>query len=248
MRSYNRRCTATSINIDERMPPRKKKNPSTRIFFTSDLWLGRNNAIDLFNRPFANVNEMDKTIIENWNTTVGDDDLVFVLGNIAYDAPKIQNTLSDLRGTKILMLSELDKMSLRVDDAYLDEITMLYEIFMASDPTKFTSEYALYDNYGCLTSEEVFNAITTITDKFHPNVIILKNSIVDIARYGITLSLYPMLEWNGKSSGTLNLHGGMTESSKDLDVDNRISVRTDFWGYRPIELEEIQTIVKQLKK
>lgn len=227
--------------------PRKKKQPDTRIFFTSDLWFGRNNIIQLYNRPFKSIIEMDRTLTENWNTTVGDNDLIFVLGNLAYDAPKIQNTLSDLKGTKILMPSETDKLSLRVDDVYLDDVTMLYEIFMASDPETFNSEYSLYDSHGCLTSDETFNAIISIAEKFHPNLIILKNSIVDIARYGITLSLYPLMEWNGKSSGTLNLHGGETNSSTDFDKDNRLSVRTDFWGFRPIELTAIQQMTEQLR-
>lgn len=226
---------------------RKKKPSSTRIFFTSDLWLGRNNIIDIYKRPFSSVEEMNSTIIERWNTTVGNDDIVFVLGNCVYDGTRAQNTLADLRGTKVMMLSESDKNILRVDDVYLDEMTLLSEIYKAHFLDE-KQESMLYDTFGLLTSEEILNSIASITETFHPDVILLKDSIIDLARYGITLSLYPLLEWNGKKSGTMNLHGGTMESSKDLNADNRISVRTDFWGFRPIELSEIQTIAKQLKQ
>lgn len=226
---------------------RKKKTSSTRIFFTSDLWLGRNNIIDIYKRPFSSIEEMNTTIIERWNTTVGNDDLVFVLGNCVYDGTHAQNILADLRGTKVMMLSESDKNILRIDDVYLDEITLLSEICKAHFLTD-KQEAMLYDTFGLMTSEEILESITNIVDTFHPDVILLKDSIVDLARYGITLSLYPMLEWNGKKSGTMNLHGGTMESSKDLNIDNRISVRTDFWGFRPIELSEVQTIAKQLKQ
>ena len=229
------------------MPTKHKKNKSTRIFFTSDLWLGRNNIIDIFKRPFQNVEEMDRTIIEKWNTTVGDDDLVFILGNAVYDSPKVENIITELKGIKILMLSESDKNIMRINDGYIDELTLLHEIYIADEET-MSADSALYDNFGFLTSDEIFETIVHIAEKHHPNVIILKNSIVDISRYGITISLYPLLEWNGKDSGTLNLHGGLCESSKDINKECRLSVRTDFWGFRPIELEEIQTLISQLKK
>lgn len=230
--------------------PRQKtktiKNKQSRIFFTSDLWLGRNNIIDIFDRPFKSIQEMNEKLIENWNTTVGDNDLVFVLGNFVYDGTRAQNIIADLKGTKLFMLSESDKNILRIDDMYMDELTLLSDIYM-NDAFSDNTEHLIYESFGLITSDEMFEYIEKISEKYDPNVIILKNSIIDLARYGITISLYPMLEWNGKDSGTLNIHGGVLGSSKDLNKDNRISVRTDFWGFKPIELSEIQTLVSQLK-
>ena len=52
-----------------------------KIWFTSDLHLGHRNVIRFCNRPFADEKGMGKSLIENWNNTVGDNDIVFALGD-----------------------------------------------------------------------------------------------------------------------------------------------------------------------
>lgn len=54
------------------------------VFFTSDLHFGHKNIIRFDNRPFFSVEEMDKTLIENWNRKVSADDTVYVLGDISW--------------------------------------------------------------------------------------------------------------------------------------------------------------------
>lgn len=39
-------------------------------YYISDLHIGHANAIKFDNRPFADVNEMNNAIIENWNSRV----------------------------------------------------------------------------------------------------------------------------------------------------------------------------------
>ena len=54
------------------------------IFFTADLHLGHGNIIKYCNRPFNNVDEMDQTLIKNWNETVSDNDVVYILGDFCF--------------------------------------------------------------------------------------------------------------------------------------------------------------------
>ena len=56
------------------------------IYFTSDLHLNHARIIELANRPFGSVEEMNDTIIGNINDTVGADDTLWVLGDVCMGA------------------------------------------------------------------------------------------------------------------------------------------------------------------
>lgn len=53
------------------------------IYYTADLHLGY--APMLAHRPFESVQEMDETLIRNWNETVGPDDTVYIVGDFSYN-------------------------------------------------------------------------------------------------------------------------------------------------------------------
>jgi calcineurin-like phosphoesterase family protein len=53
------------------------------IFYTSDLHLGHKNILSYCNRPYSSVEEMDQTLLDNYNSIVNPDDIVYFLGDIA---------------------------------------------------------------------------------------------------------------------------------------------------------------------
>jgi calcineurin-like phosphoesterase family protein len=53
-------------------------------FFTSDHHFGHRRIIELNNRPFASIEEMDEALIERWNAVVGPDDVVYHLGDFSF--------------------------------------------------------------------------------------------------------------------------------------------------------------------
>ena len=75
------------------------------IYFTSDLHLGHANIIRLCNRPFADVDEMDEALIENWNRRVKPADTVYLVGDIVWDHKKVPYYMERLTGKKILISS-----------------------------------------------------------------------------------------------------------------------------------------------
>ena len=80
------------------------KYPESGIFFTSDTHFGHSKIIDYCKRPFSSIEEHDKTLIQNWNNVVGQDDTVFHLGDFAYgNSQFISNIIKQLNGNIILI-------------------------------------------------------------------------------------------------------------------------------------------------
>jgi calcineurin-like phosphoesterase family protein len=80
------------------------------VWFTSDLHFGHANIIDHCNRPYADVREMDAALVDNWNSAVGEEDVVYVLGDVAMG--RLTDTLplvQLLNGTKFLVPGNHDK-------------------------------------------------------------------------------------------------------------------------------------------
>lgn len=59
------------------------------IHFTGDTHFGHANIIKHCSRPFRGVVEMDKALVENWNSVVGPDDEVYHLGDFTLANRKI---------------------------------------------------------------------------------------------------------------------------------------------------------------
>lgn len=66
-----------------------------RYWFTSDWHLSHKNIIKYCNRPFDDIHQMNKTIINNVNDLVKKDDILFFLGDFAFS--KDLNHIIDLR-------------------------------------------------------------------------------------------------------------------------------------------------------
>lgn len=85
------------------------KYPESGIFFTSDTHFGHSKIIDYCKRPFSSIEEHDKTLIQNWNNTIGQDDTVFHLGDFAYgNSQFISNIIKQLNGNIILIKGNHD--------------------------------------------------------------------------------------------------------------------------------------------
>jgi len=79
-------------------------------FFTADQHFFHKNIIDLCQRPFSGPDKMNKTIIDNYNSVVGKDDVVYFLGDVCWaeDQQKVKKVIERLNGRKILILGNHD--------------------------------------------------------------------------------------------------------------------------------------------
>ena len=91
---------------------------SGNTFFIADPHFGHENIIKYEKRPFLNVEEMDRFLIEKWNSIVKNNDEVFVLGDFSfYTKAKTKQICNELKGRKYLIKGNHDKNS---DEFYTD--------------------------------------------------------------------------------------------------------------------------------
>jgi calcineurin-like phosphoesterase family protein len=88
-------------------------------WFTSDLHLAHANIIAYSGRPFTNIEEHDRTLIDNWNDRVAQDDLVWVLGDLTIDGgmKKGLEALGRMKGRKRLISGNHDRCWVGKSDA-----------------------------------------------------------------------------------------------------------------------------------
>ena len=99
-------------------------------YYISDLHIGHENVLRFDNRLFADVNEMNNKLIENWNARVRSDDTVYILGDFIWakesEWPSIVGLLG---GNKVLIRGNHDpKQFSAATKRMFQEITNLKEI------------------------------------------------------------------------------------------------------------------------
>jgi calcineurin-like phosphoesterase family protein len=79
-------------------------------FFISDNHFGHKNIIKYMNRPFSSSEEMNLEMIKSWNSVVGCDDRVFLVGDaFLCNEDDAADIVSQLNGYKILIAGNHDR-------------------------------------------------------------------------------------------------------------------------------------------
>ena len=90
------------------------KFDGSRVYFTSDTHFNHTNIISYCQRPFKNVDEMNERIIANWNEVVGEDDIIFHLGDFCLGgAAEWTRLLERLNGKIYLIMGNHDRKNIR---------------------------------------------------------------------------------------------------------------------------------------
>lgn len=86
-----------------------------KLYFTADLHFNHFPIIQYCNRPFKNIDEMNETLIYNWNKAIPPTGIVYVLGDLIFGRKKgygtldVKKILNRLHGQIILIEGDHDK-------------------------------------------------------------------------------------------------------------------------------------------
>ena len=141
--------------IDDMMVMREEKVVcGSREFAIGDLHFYDSNIILYNERPFSSVDEMNQFMIDQWNSVVNNNDIVFMLGDFFdfdhCDDIQVFEILDQLNGHIILIAGNHDRDNLDVFRAYGIEV-IEYPIvkdgfwFLSHEPM-FVTETAPYAN------------------------------------------------------------------------------------------------------
>lgn len=100
-------------------------------------------------RPFTNSQEMDETLVSNWNGVVTTTDKVYVLGDVAFSRSNLA-TMERLNGKKILIKGNHDNLDLKDYVKYFYDIRASHKL----DNSVLTHIPIHPDSLGCQFEEE----------------------------------------------------------------------------------------------
>jgi len=88
-----------------------------KTFYIADPHFDHPGIISYCKRPFENVENMNETLIENWNKVVRQNDDVYIIGDFgfpkkAHQVPHLIEIAKRLKGNKHLIIGNHDKRSL----------------------------------------------------------------------------------------------------------------------------------------
>lgn len=205
-------------------------------FFTSDLHLGHQNIIKYCSRPFGSVEEMNETLISNYNEMVSESDWVYFLGDICMG--KIAETLplvSRLNGKKVLIAGNHDRVFIGEKEKNKKRFAPLYneQFFLTYNGTviydlEVDEHYSLYT---ALIGPPTLAPTQLVMNHFPPE----GDSQEGDDRY---VSLRPR-----NRPGNIHLCGHVHDAWKRKG--NVINVGVDVWDFKPVPLEAITEIMRE---
>lgn len=188
-------------------------------FFTSDLHLGHSRVIELCNRPFLTVDEMNSTLIANWNEVVKSDDIVYILGDLALGTIKETMMLvPKLAGKKFLVPGNHD----RVWSGYPNK------------PAKAQEMRELYESAGLTILSEQVRYIYEYEKPWW------KLCHFPISGDSYTNERYPEYRPTIDGSEWL-IHGHVHNMWKVKD--RQINVGVDVWDFTPVPREQLELLI-----
>lgn len=190
------------------------------VWLTSDLHLGHERISELAGRPFASVDEMNRTLVELWNERVMPDDDCFVLGDICMG--KIRDSLEvvrQLNGRKHLVPGNHDRVS-----------TLYHQ---SEDKRRaWMGEYAAVG--------------LRLMAPYVPEFELVPGLLVDLCHFPYTGDSHDedrFAEARPVDEGRWLVHGH-THQSEVVSGERQLHCGVDAWGFAPVPAEMLAGVIE----
>ena len=102
---------------------------NTRIFITSDLHFGHNKEFLYGPRGFSSIEEHDEAVIQNWNSVVTENDIVYILGDVMMGPNRKEcvEKVNRLNGTIYIVCGNHDSEQKILDYTKCNNIQFTYD-------------------------------------------------------------------------------------------------------------------------
>ena len=89
------------------------------IYYISDLHFGHKNVLAFDERPFRDLEEMERELIRRWNERVTEEDTVYVLGDVFWkQSDHNREIMARLKGHKHLIIGNHDEPARALSDCW----------------------------------------------------------------------------------------------------------------------------------
>ena len=188
-------------------------------FYTADLHLGHTNIIRHCDRPFDTVEAMDRAIIDNWNRVVGDEDEVWVLGDVCLDKRKLV-LVKELRGRKRLVAGNHD-LCHRMHSKWIK-----YEGLYLDAGFDYVYSHGVYRHHYLTDAMSMRYAV----------------DLAHLPYQGDSHDEDRFTEWRPRDLGRVLLCGHVHEAWKT--AGHQINVGVDVWGFTPVSATALLPLVR----
>lgn len=204
------------------------------IWFTSDLHMGHYNVLKFCFRPFPDVDTMNKALTQRWNSVVGKDDTVIVVGDMfwKHGVKRATHMLGLLHGKKILVIGNHDGKACQQNMRRYKRIGF-DKVYAHSFYMNIGEERVLICHYP-------YNPRLSRWKRF-------KYRAKHFWKFW-RRDKYPLFKHMEKrpiNKGGWLVHGHVHNAWRVKD--KMINVSTDVWHYTPISIDTIESIIKLVK-
>ena len=147
------------------------------FYVTSDTWFGREQILQIANRKdFKDIKDMNNSLVKLWNKTVKKDDVVFHLGNFAWDPHTAETMLRKLNGKIYFLLGPSDEALLDVYEEFKSAVILEDQILTLPMHDVVLCHYPLRDWGGKesgtlhIHGHSLFNNLTDLASERRVNI------------------------------------------------------------------------------